>query len=476
MVASDWLAAELVAAGLPADRLRVVPPGKDLDVAAVGPTGEDDIGRIDRASLRRGRLIAAVCVANWLPRKGIVELLDAVAGLPDDVVTLHLVGDTATRGGYAGRVRERIEHADLRDRVVVHGLILPAAVHRMYQTVDAFVLPSFEEPYGTVWGEAMAAGLPVVGWQAGNLPFLADHGRDGVLVPVGTSRPSWCDRVAGPRPSASRAAGTRRRRPRSSASNVGRDGSTLLRDHPGSVVRAPRTCSATRARSLTTPGASPATDIPAEPRRMRIASSPRRVAAATCAGSSSTRTASAGDAEVAHGEDEQVRLDGPGVAGGEDGVDEPVEPECGITPAASAEAFVTIASRAPACRSRPSVGTTSGYRRTPTPVGPLSRSELGQQVVRDLIRPGAARRREDRRQVPFERAMLATHPRFVGSGPCRVRCRSRHADAIGNRVTPGGERAPVRLDEGPVEVEENGPCHGRSPAGRSTDAHASADS
>ena len=45
--------------------------------------------------------MAAVCVANWLPRKGIVELLEAVAGLPDDVVTLHLVGDTATRGRYA---------------------------------------------------------------------------------------------------------------------------------------------------------------------------------------------------------------------------------------------------------------------------------------------------------------------------------------------------------------------------------------
>ncbi len=185
MVASDWLAAELVAAGLPGDRLRVVAPGKDLDVAAGGPTSEDEIGGVDRAGLRRGRLMAAVCVANWLPRKGIVELLEAVAGLPDDVVTLHLVGDTATRGGYARRVRERIDHADLRDRVVVHGLVHPAAVHRMYRTVDAFVLPSFEEPYGTVWGEAMAAGLPVVGWQAGNLPFLADHGRDGVLVPVG---------------------------------------------------------------------------------------------------------------------------------------------------------------------------------------------------------------------------------------------------------------------------------------------------
>jgi glycosyltransferase involved in cell wall biosynthesis len=185
MVASDWLAAELVAAGLPGDRIRVVAPGKDLDVAASGSTGADDVRGIDRARLRRDRLMAAVCVANWLPRKGILELLEAVAGLPDGDVTLHLVGDTNTSGGYPGRVRERIERADLRDRVVVHGLIGPAAVHRMYLTADAFVLPSFEEPYGTVWGEAMAAGLPVVGWQAGNLPFLADHDKDALLVSAG---------------------------------------------------------------------------------------------------------------------------------------------------------------------------------------------------------------------------------------------------------------------------------------------------
>jgi glycosyltransferase involved in cell wall biosynthesis len=184
MVASDWLATQLVATGIPIDRLRVVPPGKDLDVAAGAATSDGSLA-IDRAGLRRGRLMAAACVANWLPSKGIVELLDAVAGLPDDVVTLHLVGDTAAGGGYGGRVHQRVERADLRDRVVVHGLLEPAAVHQMYQAVDAFVLPSFEETYGTVWGEAMAAGLPVVGWHAGNLPFLADDGRDGLVVPVG---------------------------------------------------------------------------------------------------------------------------------------------------------------------------------------------------------------------------------------------------------------------------------------------------
>jgi glycosyltransferase involved in cell wall biosynthesis len=50
------------------------------------------------------------------------------------------------------------------------------------------VLPAFREPYGTVWGEAMAFGLPVVGWRAGNLPYLADDGREALLVPPGDVR------------------------------------------------------------------------------------------------------------------------------------------------------------------------------------------------------------------------------------------------------------------------------------------------
>lgn len=182
LVASEWLADQLVVAGVPRAKLRVVPPGKDLDT---DHDAEADSQRSESARLRDGRLIAALSVANWLPRKGIMEILDAVARLPDQIVTLHLVGDTGTRGRYARRIRERVGQPDLRERVVVHGLIPSAAVERMYRAADVFVLPSFEEPYGTVWGEAMAAGLPVVGWQAGNLPFLADHGTEGMLVDVG---------------------------------------------------------------------------------------------------------------------------------------------------------------------------------------------------------------------------------------------------------------------------------------------------
>jgi glycosyltransferase involved in cell wall biosynthesis len=183
MVASEWLAEQLAAAGLPRSRLLVVPPGKDPAVGAADWMDHETQART--AGSRERRRMAALCVANWLPRKGILELLEAVASLPDDLVTLHLVGETSTAGRYASRVRRRLAQPDLSDRVVVHGVIPANGVAEMYRNVDAFVLPSFEEPYGTVWGEAMAAGLPVVGWQAGNLPFLADHEREGLLAPVG---------------------------------------------------------------------------------------------------------------------------------------------------------------------------------------------------------------------------------------------------------------------------------------------------
>ena len=186
MVASDWLAAELLAAGLPVIGSGSFRPARIWTSRPAVRPARTTLGASIDPDSGRGRLIAAVCVANWLPRKGIVELLEAVAGLPDDVVTLHLVGDTATRGGYAARVHERIEHPgpprpgrgarprtpgggapDIPDSRRLRAAELRGAGH------------------GTVWGEAMAAGLPVVGWRAGNLPFLAEHGRDGMLVPAG---------------------------------------------------------------------------------------------------------------------------------------------------------------------------------------------------------------------------------------------------------------------------------------------------
>jgi glycosyltransferase involved in cell wall biosynthesis len=70
-------------------------------------------------------------------------------------------------------------------RVIRHGRRSRGEIAALYRDADVFVLPSVREPYGTVYGEAMAAGLPVVGWRAGNLPYLARHGSEGLLVEQG---------------------------------------------------------------------------------------------------------------------------------------------------------------------------------------------------------------------------------------------------------------------------------------------------
>jgi glycosyltransferase involved in cell wall biosynthesis len=126
-----------------------------------------------------------LCVANWIPRKGIIELLDAFARLPPGTATLHLAGSEDEEPAYAARVRARLARPDLSGRVIAHGPLPRERVAALYAGADAFVVPAFREPYGTVWGEAMAFGLPVVGWRAGNLPYLADDGREALLVPTG---------------------------------------------------------------------------------------------------------------------------------------------------------------------------------------------------------------------------------------------------------------------------------------------------
>ena len=71
------LFAALRGLGVPDDRIRFVPPGCDVPFDGGPPL-----------DLRQGRDVAVLCVANWAPNKGIVELLNAFASLPESAATL----------------------------------------------------------------------------------------------------------------------------------------------------------------------------------------------------------------------------------------------------------------------------------------------------------------------------------------------------------------------------------------------------
>src|SRR5690606_38973247 len=63
-----------------------------------------------------------------------------------------------------------------------------------YASADVFAFPSTTETLGLVALESMASGVPVVGADAGGIPFAVTHGRTGLLVTPGDVE-GWTERL-----------------------------------------------------------------------------------------------------------------------------------------------------------------------------------------------------------------------------------------------------------------------------------------
>lgn len=114
-------------------------------------------------------------------RKGGSILIDAFLRVKKEVPDARLIIAGSTLTG-------------LPDGVECLGYIsknTPEGLRRLKQAyVDAnvFVMPSLYEPYGVVFLEAMAHGLPCIGADNCAMPEIIDHGKTGFLVPPGDSK------------------------------------------------------------------------------------------------------------------------------------------------------------------------------------------------------------------------------------------------------------------------------------------------
>jgi glycosyltransferase involved in cell wall biosynthesis len=111
--------------------------------------------------------------------KGFSVLLEAVALLK--VKRRRFKVMIVGRGPENENLERQIATLGIKDVVIMPGFVPDIAPY--FAISDVFVVPSIREPFGLIVLQAMAAGRPVVGANAGGIPEIIRDGVTGILVP-----------------------------------------------------------------------------------------------------------------------------------------------------------------------------------------------------------------------------------------------------------------------------------------------------
>jgi glycosyltransferase involved in cell wall biosynthesis len=166
---------ELARMGIRVSRVRVVPCGVDLELfTSSGP-----------AEPRRPGLRRVVIVTRLVERKGVGNVIEALADVPD---TELVVAGGCERGALgrdpeASRLLRIARARGVADRVQLLGAIGRPSVPPLLRSADVVACVPWYEPFGIVPLEAAACGVPVVASAVGGLIDTVVDGVTGVHVP-----------------------------------------------------------------------------------------------------------------------------------------------------------------------------------------------------------------------------------------------------------------------------------------------------
>lgn len=176
---SDYVRSRLVADGVPAGDVRVLPHGLLREMAASARGAEP-------RRRRPGEPLRVVCTSMLWTGKGQHVLLAAAALAVTRGADLQL----ALCGGGAGDYRARLEalaaEPPLAGRVRLLGRLPAEEVGRELRAAHVLAFPSlWGEPFGLATLEGMAHGLAPLATDAGATPEIVRAGVDGLVVPAG---------------------------------------------------------------------------------------------------------------------------------------------------------------------------------------------------------------------------------------------------------------------------------------------------
>ena len=125
-------------------------------------------------------------VCRLLPQKGPEMLIRACAALRPQLPGLRLViAGVEVDRSYRAVLASAIDELDVADMVTLAGW--RDDVPRLMAAADIYAMPSTMEPFGLVFCEAMAMGLPVVALDDGGTPEVVVDGETGLLSAAVTS-------------------------------------------------------------------------------------------------------------------------------------------------------------------------------------------------------------------------------------------------------------------------------------------------
>lgn len=177
---SRFVTGTIVATGTPAERVHTVLNGID-------PGGWDPA--LDGSAVRAECGVPAgapllLSVSRLFAKKGQRELLQAFARVLREVpdTWLLIVGADAVEvhgGSFTAELKTLARELGVATRVVFTGD--RSDIPRFMAACDVFTMPSWEEPFGLVFLEAMAMQRPVVSLNDGGTPEVVTHDRSGLL-------------------------------------------------------------------------------------------------------------------------------------------------------------------------------------------------------------------------------------------------------------------------------------------------------
>ena len=168
----------LVHYGAKADRVYQY-PFSSLEASDIltEPTGEEE-KQILRQELDMKEKNVVLAIGQFIHRKGFDVLLKAAASLDEDT-GVYIVGGEPTE-----EYLQMVQELNLKNIHFV-GFVKKDRLALYYKAADLFVLPTREDIWGLVIGEAMAYGLPVITTDRCVAGLeLVENGVSGYIIPV----------------------------------------------------------------------------------------------------------------------------------------------------------------------------------------------------------------------------------------------------------------------------------------------------